>query len=427
MKKLFVIIGLFIMSSMFLANCGNSEGNKSADNKFLIGVSISGIDDKVYTDAIEKSINLAKKEINNKGGLLGRKIDFIIKYTQSNVENARLIAREFIDLDKVNAIIGGNTSSEFLAIGEEMVKPGGVPVISHAATADSISDFEDNNLLWRTVPKDGFQAKVAAEYAISEKKMTSVILFVDNTYGQNLAEKFESIYKNLGGSVLAKASFPYQQGYTDYDFMQHLQPLMAKKPQMLYLISYQQDGIAVLTALENNRNELNAENLFILGCDGNRNESISDYDFAVFDNMAFVAPGKNRSPGSNYEKFISNYEKEYNLKNGEYYSQYIANVYDSVYLIAYAVLAAGKVDSASIAGSLQKISREGEIVNINEFSKGVELISKGTDIDYDGASGKIEFDANGDISSALYEISKINRKEKAFEVVKSVEITESIE
>ncbi len=424
MKVLYVALFLQVLALLIFTTCTKSSDNQPQDNEIAIGVLLLGLNIPAYTEAQEQALTLAEKEINTAGGVLGKKLRLIIKYTEGESTLAKQLTRELIDEQKVKAIIGGGRSSEFLAIGEEVIKPNGVPAISPSATADSITDFQDNNMLWRTVPKDSFQAKIAAQYAIENNKKTAAILYIDNTYGQNLSSRFQTYYAALGGTILVSVPFPYLTDYSGYDFLQHLQTLMTYKPDMLYLVSYQTDGIGIITTLENKKEELKASEMLILGCDGNKNDNLLEFDFTVYENMIFVAPGKDHTAGSNYMKFIENYETEYKLQSGEYFSQYIENAYDALYLLAYAMADAGKDDPASIVNSLVKISRDGEIIGVNEFAKATNLITAGTDIDYDGASGHIEFNAAGDVTSATYEISKINRSTHQYDILQSVDISE---
>ena len=44
---------------------------------------------------------------------------------------------------------------------------------------------------------------------------------------------------------------------------------------------------------------------------------------------------------------------------------------------------------------------------MGEFARALELIAGGQDIDYDGASGAINYDANGDVTSGTFQVWKI--------------------
>jgi branched-chain amino acid transport system substrate-binding protein len=85
---------------------------------------------------------------------------------------------------------------------------------------------------------------------------------------------------------------------------------------------------------------------------------------------------------------------------------YAPESYDAVVLIALAAEQSKSTDGKTIAASLASVSSGG--TKCTSFKECKDLIAAGTDIDYDGVSGPIEFDANGDPSVAtmgIYEYS----------------------
>lgn len=80
----------------------------------------------------------------------------------------------------------------------------------------------------------------------------------------------------------------------------------------------------------------------------------------------------------------------------------MTNSYDSVFLLALAIEKNGKADRAGLAAALREVANApGEVILPGEWSKALELIKAGTDINYQGASGEIEFDAAGDVAGAI--------------------------
>jgi branched-chain amino acid transport system substrate-binding protein len=77
---------------------------------------------------------------------------------------------------------------------------------------------------------------------------------------------------------------------------------------------------------------------------------------------------------------------------------YAAENYDAVTLIALAAQAGGATDGVTIAANLQAVSAGGE--KCTNFADCKALLDDGKDIDYDGLSGPVEFDANGEVTQA---------------------------
>ena len=99
--------------------------------------------------------------------------------------------------------------------------------------------------------------------------------------------------------------------------------------------------------------------------------------------------------------------KKHKKNNAIVISESDKGMYDAIYLIAYAMLTSNSTEPNIFKTKLQEVSKDGEVIGINKFAEAKALIEAGTDIDYNGASGKIEFDENGDVSSGTYEIWEV--------------------
>ena len=83
-----------------------------------------------------------------------------------------------------------------------------------------------------------------------------------------------------------------------------------------------------------------------------------------------------------------------------------AQSYDCAILIALAAEAAGSNDSADIAAAMVDVSRDGE--KCSTFADCKDLLAGGTNIDYDGASGAIDFLDVGEPGTGIYEVYEYN-------------------
>ncbi|MCH8920190.1 MAG: ABC transporter substrate-binding protein [Chloroflexi bacterium] len=89
---------------------------------------------------------------------------------------------------------------------------------------------------------------------------------------------------------------------------------------------------------------------------------------------------------------------------------FLRESYDAVYLIALAAAAANSTDSTDIRDNLRYIANPGgEVINPGTagFTTALGLLDAGDDIDYEGAAGPQDFDANGDVAKGAIEIWKI--------------------
>ena len=73
--------------------------------------------------------------------------------------------------------------------------------------------------------------------------------------------------------------------------------------------------------------------------------------------------------------------------------------YDIAFVVALAIEKAGAADRSKIGAALREVANApGMVIRPGEWAKAKEAIAAGEDINYEGASGAIEFDANGDVA-----------------------------
>ncbi|MBI4045385.1 MAG: amino acid ABC transporter substrate-binding protein, partial [Devosia nanyangense] len=76
--------------------------------------------------------------------------------------------------------------------------------------------------------------------------------------------------------------------------------------------------------------------------------------------------------------------------------------YDAAFLLALAIEKNGTADREGVSKALRDVANApGEVIHPGEWQKAVELIKAGTDINYEGASGPIEFDEAGDVAGGI--------------------------
>ena len=94
-----------------------------------------------------------------------------------------------------------------------------------------------------------------------------------------------------------------------------------------------------------------------------------------------------------------------NMTTGSTFQQ---QSYDALFLIALA-LEKNKGAKDGLSQALRDVANApGEVILPGEWQKAKDLIAAGTDIDYQGASGPIEFDAAGDVAGSVVEMKVEN-------------------
>lgn len=149
-------------------------------------------------------IELAAKEINDNGGIYGRKIELIIEDDKASPQESANVVNKLINIDKVVALIMSNGSGATSAAAP-IAQKNGIPTMVTIATNPSITKIGD--YIFRVMPSDSSQGKFAADF-VSERlnKKTLAILYVNNAWGKGLTDEFKKEFLAVGGKVAYEGS-----------------------------------------------------------------------------------------------------------------------------------------------------------------------------------------------------------------------------
>lgn len=349
----------------------------------------------------EYSALLAVQEINAAGGFNGRPIELLVRDTQVRGDVGPRVAHELID-EGVVGIVGAIASSVTIPTSEQTAVPANVPMISPASTSPDITNVQDNDTLWRTIASDAFQGVILANELIEANLMTLSIINRDGPYGNGLANALTDAYVAQGGQVLARATYPTSK---ESGFSGEVAQLFANgSPEALVLISFLPDSASITRELQNFSPSPMPQ---LFGVDANFVDGLlTNGSPAVLLGMRGTAPVPPES-APNLLTFQSNFY----AATGFTPDTYGDGTYDAVYLMYYAMLKANAATSEAIIANLRSVSRsdaESDVeVNVNEIDVAKAAFKGGLDINYNGASGLIDYDANGDITTGNYVIWEI--------------------
>lgn len=188
----------------------------------------------------KNGVLMAADEINQAGGINGRKIDIILEDDQGSPELAANLANKLTRQDKVVALIAGGASGSSLAAGP-IAQSARVPMISPSSTNPAVTQIGD--YIFRVCFIDAFQGEVMARFAVHtlSAKKAAILVDYNSPYSRGLTEFFEMSFTKLGGQVVSKQS--YNQG--DTDFKGQLSSIKSAEPDVIYLPGYYGD-IAIM-------------------------------------------------------------------------------------------------------------------------------------------------------------------------------------
>ena len=179
---------------------------------------------------------MAASEVNQSGGINGRKIDIVIEDDKGSPEEAARLTAKLIDQDKVVAIIAGGTSGNSRAAAPK-AQASHIPLISPSSTDPAVT--QTGNYIFRACFVDTFQGEVMASFAFNTLKAKKAAILTDfnSPYSKGLTDYFKLSFGRLGGSIVSEQT--YTQG--DADFKGQLSTIRSAEPDVIYIPGYYGD------------------------------------------------------------------------------------------------------------------------------------------------------------------------------------------
>jgi branched-chain amino acid transport system substrate-binding protein len=183
-------------------------------------------------------------DVNQKGGLLGRKVEFIVYDDQTNPANTPGIYTKLLDVDKVDLLIAPYGTVPTAPI-MPLVKQRGLLLMgnfSFQVNHKVQHDMWFNNSPWNDASSwsDGFFK--AGQRAGAK---TVAILAADQEFAQNLANGARELAQKAGIKAVYDQNYPP----STTDFSSLIRAIRAAKPEMVFVMSYPNDSVAIVRAV----------------------------------------------------------------------------------------------------------------------------------------------------------------------------------
>lgn len=287
----------------------------------------------------------------------------------------------------VQALIGAASSGVTKLFLDQAVSAG-VITFSPANTSPDFTTWDDNNLYWRTAPSDLLQGEVLGNLIAEDGHQTLGIIYLNDAYGTGLEAALTENFEAAGGEVVESQTY----NATDTTFDAQVSAVMAANPDAIAVIGFVETSTIVPAFVAQG---FDGANFYFV--DGNTSQWGADMPVSI-------EGSKGTQPGPVLEDdFIDRLNEWWTGEGNEELADlnYAAESYDAVVLLALAALAANSNDPADIAGKLQEVSGgSGDGEKCTTFAECADIILDGGTADYDGASGPITFDENGDPTQA---------------------------
>lgn len=316
-----------------------------------------------YGEWVKNGLELAKDELNAKGGINGRRIELIYEDDASQPTQAVSAAQKLISVDKAQVIIGGVTSSSFLAMAP-LADRNKIVMISPCSSSPAITGSGD--FVFRNWPSDTYEAKVMAQFAFNDlQENKCYVLAMNNEYGLGLKDEFSSNYTALGGQIVGTDT--YDQDATD--FRTQLQKIASSNTECIYVPGHGREvGRIIRQAREMG---ITAQ---ILGSVTFESPELLQIAGTAAEGAFYTAPSYDPTSDN---PVVAAFSEAYSKKYGQLPEVFAAHSYDALMILAKAI-ANGGTSSEGIKKALYEIK------------------------DYPGVTGSTTFDSNGDVSKPAF-------------------------
>jgi branched-chain amino acid transport system substrate-binding protein len=235
-------IVIVVMALAF--SCSRADNENSTIDRTIIEIGYFGDLTGPTFNFGQSAINgvlMATSEVNQAGGINGRKIDVVIEDDKGSPEEAARLTAKLIDQDKVAAIIAGGTSGNSRAAAPK-AQASHIPMISPSSTDPAVT--QTGNYIFRACFVDSFQGEVMANFAINtlKAKKAAIITDFNSPYSKGLTDYFKLSFGRLGGTIVSEQT--YTQG--DADFKGQLSTIRSAEPDVIYIPGYYGD-VALIT------------------------------------------------------------------------------------------------------------------------------------------------------------------------------------
>jgi ABC-type branched-subunit amino acid transport system substrate-binding protein len=341
------------------------------------------------TKKIAESAQLAIDHINEGGGIKGCPVEFILRDDQGQPTVGVDAAKYLVEVEGIKALTGTISSAVTGPIISAVTAPSKIVQISCCSTATAFTiDGRSQGYFFRTLPTSKTQAYATAAEMVQRGYKKTAIIYINTDFGSDVLRFVKEGLTKLGGEIAIEV--PYNDNQPSY--RAEVTKALGAKPESLLFIGFPKDGVTTVREWLS----LGGTQKIALS-NSNRVQTFVDGVGPRYLNDAFGIDNA-QTEGPSVEAFNKLFEVKYkyDTKGPGVHTQY-----DAVMVLGLAMNMATDLGGPAIKDAVRKIHAPGgEAVGTgpDEFRKAVALIKAGKPIVYNGATGPLEFDVNGDVT-----------------------------
>ena len=320
-----VVFAVIIVTSVIVISQNRTHNRGKPTGSVTIGavLPLSGKSAQ-YGKWIREGLELGREEINSSGGINGKKLEIIYEDDAANPREAANAMQKLVRIDKVPLVFGSWASS--CALAQAPIAESSHTVLMAEAISPKLRDA--GKYVYRIQPDARYYIRELVPFVFRELRLHTVcILYVNNDFGLDQADVFETEFTKLGGKVLSKEGYSAEAT----DFRTALLKIKEKNPQAVFVPGYGELGIILKQAREIGLTQqfigsVPAENPDILQTAGKAAEGL-------------IYP-HHFDPDSS-DELVRKYQDSYKRQYGRPSEGFAALAYDGIRVIAHAIESGG--------------------------------------------------------------------------------------
>jgi len=308
------------------------------------------------------AVELGLKEVNDAGGVRGKKVELIIYDDRLKAEESIAIANKLIEKDKVVGVVSGSYSGP-TRVSAPIFQKAGMPMVAgYAVHPDVTWDpklKKPNDFCFRNGFLGEIEGAAAAEFAVKNLKAKRIsLIFMDNDFGRAISSGFAERAEKLGTQILTKQMYKFPG---EKDFRPFLTRIKEGNPEVIFAAGYYNEAAAIVRQAK----ELGITSQ-ILGEEGFDSPKFIEIAGPTAEGVIIATNLDRDDPRPLVQNFLRNYRKAYN----EDADMVGASSYDAFMILVKAVEKAGTDPKAIQKALLETKDYNGLTGKISRFVQG---------------------------------------------------------
>ncbi|CFX84806.1 Leu/Ile/Val-binding protein [Syntrophomonas zehnderi OL-4] len=350
-KRKLALILCVLMLTTLVAGCG---GDKKSDTIKLGFLGAKTGEVANYGIPAEKGMQLAIEEINQSGGVLGKKLVGIYDDNKGDSSEIANIATKYATQDKVAAMVG-DPCTGLTKVAAKIAQTNQVVLFSGGATGTGVVEIGD--YVFRNTLLDQFAVPVVVDWMINQQgwKNIAVITSLNNGYSTALTPVFKDAIKKQGGKIVLEESINDKET----NFTAQVTKLKNAHADVLVFTGYYTEAALIMTEIQKKGLDIN-----LIGGDGLYGSDLAKLGKkAVEEKVIFYCGFSSDKPSPESAKFVAAYKEKYNEEPDMFSAQY----YDAVMILAKAMQDANSADPKVFKNELAKLKDYPGVSGITSF------------------------------------------------------------